>query len=134
MELPERKYIFAGAAIILLIASVGWWSYASSRDPKVSQEQVIKWINEGYPAQFCTAIYPHLADCMTFSIAECEGIAASQIQPCVNELLETIPQSMTKKESQGFYRSASACFEKNMHKHLYNNYLVNTPECRQRMS
>ncbi len=115
-----------------LVALSFWWGYKNS--DQVSQERVLQWIQQGYPSQFCTAIYPNLKDCVNFSVQQCETIAAEQLQPCVDELATKIPQSMTKTESNRYYGEASFCFEQNMHQHILEKYLIDSDECRQRMS
>lgn len=128
----DNRYLLPVIALILFFAFIIWWVGANGPE-KVSQEQVLEWIQDGYPSQFCTTIYPKLADCVSFTVTECEAIAEQQVQPCIDAIVQEMPQTMTKQESEKYYRSTSACFEKNMHQHLLDQYVIDSDECRQRM-
>lgn len=129
MEIFKNKlflvFLFAGA--ILLTSIIMRPSH------KVSQDKIAEWITQGYAKQFCSVIYPNLAKCITLQVSQCLTTASSMAAGCVTQHKNELPPSANQDEAKKIYDQFGQCFIDGMHDLLLQKYMVNTPECQQKL-
>lgn len=132
MQLFENK-VFTRSSIVILAVTALWVWYTRPVN-SISRVELLAWIETGYTAQFCSVIYPHFADCVTVTKDSCAGLVAVTLNPCLEELAGSLPDKIEPADKQKYYTQAGACFEANIHAELLQNHLIDSPECRQKLS
>ena len=129
MEIFKNKLflLFLAAGLVLLFSI-----YMRPGSP-VKQDKMQEWIAQGYSKQFCSSVYPKIANCLTLQISQCLSVASKEIAICVTDRKDDIPSSATQAEAKEIYNSFKGCFARRMHNQLMQNYVVNTADCYEMM-
>src|SRR5688572_24159780 len=122
MQIFKNKF-FLVALIALLIAGL-YFMFRPTAD-KLTKDALIAWIQVGYAKQFCSVVYPNVANCLTINSDQCISFANQQLQPCIDSITKNLENTINTEDSKTIYKSVSQCFEQNMHKGLLEKYLVN---------
>lgn len=129
MEIFKNKFflvfLFAGALLLL--------SIVMRPSHKVNQDQIAEWITQGYAKQFCAVIYPNIAKCVTLQVSQCLATASSVAAGCVTDRKSDLPKSANQTEAKKIYDDVGPCFINGMHDLLHQKYLVETPECQEKL-
>ncbi len=131
MDILKHKFLLTFIGVLLVGAS---YFFLSPSSGTISQPELIAWMEHGYSNQFCRAIYPHIANCVSLKPGDCIFEARRQIELCVNNIQADLPDRSTGVEAKQTYESLAGCFQEQMHKDLLHNYLIKTEECQQLMS
>jgi hypothetical protein len=131
MNMFNNKILLFCAAVC---AIVGLFLAFRPSPGTVSPEKLVAWIKNGYSQQFCRAIYPHLAKCITLKKENCVYVASTQVDTCIATTHVKLPDSSSPEQAKEIYASLEQCFQTQIHSELTKNYLINTPECVQMMS
>lgn len=101
---------------------------------KLDPSNLVIKIENGYTSQFCNIIYPQLSNCVTLPISDCPIVAKEQINICIKQNADKLQNASNKEEANKLYDGLGECFAKNMHDLILQKYLINTPECQQKLS
>lgn len=129
MITKDKLYI---GIIVVALAAAGYFWYSKLK-AQVKQSSIISWVKNGYAQQFCSVIYPHLANCLTLSATDCNKVATAQINACIDASKSDLPESTDQKNAKKIYDSFRQCFQSKMHDAILQSYAVDTPECLQRL-
>lgn len=130
MELLKNKLLIFGLIVVALVLVI----VLSRPSDKVDQDKLITWVANGYSQQFCSAIYPRIAACVTLQTKECMNLAQSKINECIEAGKEDLPRSVEQSEAKKIYDSFAQCFQKKMHEEIKQNYIVPSSECEKLLS
>lgn len=117
----------AGVAII-----ASFWM--RSHPKKINQADLVIKITQGYVQQFCNIIYPNISNCVTLSVDECANAAKETIELCIGENSDNLQGTHSQTEAQKIYNVLGECFANKMHDLIMQRYLLDTPECRQKLN
>lgn len=129
MELFKNKLVIL-LGVALLICIFFFWS-AKEPMQTIDKEKLEAWLKTSYSTQFCNVIFPHIENCVSLKPAACDEVVKKSLDSCLDQLPQ---QEVTISESKKIYAGASSCFENNIHSEIVSNYLIDTPECRKRLS
>lgn len=119
--------------ILLLVLSITIPAIFIYRDRQgMSIKELNEWIITGYTKQFCSVVFPQLADCVTLASTGCEAVATQTITACTNEYVAD-GKFFSPEEAQEKYKEAGMCFQRNMHDIIMQQYLVSSEVCKQKM-
>lgn len=124
----NKFYIILGVAVLVVI-----YTYTMRPSGLIQQDKLIDWIDQGYTKQFCTVVYPRLADCMTLTTKQCPDVAKAQISECIAASKDDLPKAIEPFAAKKIYDSFAKCFEIKLHEEVLQHYMVSTPDCIQRM-
>jgi hypothetical protein len=122
--------------IFFLIVAIGIAAatfFILEREPQITSDELVKSEIEGYPSQFCTIVFPNIAECVTFSPDDCKDIATPAITACTEDQKATLKSSYSKIDAAEEYKKIGDCFQQNMHDTLMGQYIVPSEECWQKM-
>jgi hypothetical protein len=122
--------LLVGAA---LLAVFSYWRY-DSRKQTYTQDQLFAWIEQGYSRQFCSVVFPNIANCVTATVEQCPQIVRNALAQCVANLKVGLGGRIAKGEAEDVYKRAAVCFEMNIHTNIMQEFLVQTQECIDLMS
>jgi len=131
MQLLSDKRFVIVSGILIIILGIWWFKKPSDQ---ISQEDLLSRVQRGYTQQFCNVIFPRIANCVTANAERCPNLVAKHLDGCLLQLKLDLPSSVGNEEGKAIYEKIGACFEKGIHDDLVKNYMINTDECRLKLS
>ncbi len=130
MDIFKNK-LFITVLLAIAVAAGSYWYQSPNL---LSKDKLESWIIVGHSQQFCNVIYPRIQHCLKFEQPACLAIAKEQITNCFNLNKVKMPKYISGSEAKNWYQTNTSCFQNKMQTELIDNYLIKTPECRQRLS
>jgi len=131
MQLFENRKLVGGLIVVMIV--VGIWWLKQPRD-LIKQGDLLAKIQGGYTQQFCGVIFPRIASCVTVTLEKCSNLVAKHLDACLLQLKLDLPNAVTAVEGKVIYDKVGECFQKDIHDDLTTNFMINSDECRQRLS
>ena len=129
MGLFRNKLVFFLTAA-LAVCLLSYWYFSEPVD-KLDQEKLITWIKSGYSTQFCNVVFPRIQNCISIKQNACTDLVLKSLGQCLNALPK---DPVNLDDAKKIYSGIAPCFENKIHNEIVSNYLLDSAECRKKLS